>query len=459
MHTSAALLASLSILSSASAQHCNAPIELVFALDESGSVGRSNYNKAKDFMKDVVTRFNIGPGVNEARVAVVTFSTLAEINWKLDAHTDVSSLNTAIDNIAYDAGWTCTGKVMETITDNIICPGCPGNRASSSRVVLFLTDGNPSASRNCQPEVNRITAIENLKLAVDRVVPVGIGSGISEQYLQSLAHNMPIVNGKNYIMGTYSALGDILDDLARAACPTSAPTMPTLAPTVTPSAAPSIAPTFEPTVGPTYSCVNPICNPTCSANGFCYAEPSADPTPVPCAVKKCGCNAGFMGTGQVCTVAPTAAPTTVSPTAAPTTSQPTTSYPTTAPSAPTKAPTYWVLFGSGDESQEKAAAQSAATAAGVGLGALAIVAIILAVVAAVVLLAMIAGGVGIFAVRQKLFETAVTVDGKQLQKGTAAPVAVTLTPEQVAAMGLDTAGGGDVLPSHAEVFASDASQA
>ena len=52
-----------------------------------------------------------------------------------------------------------------------------------------------------------------------------------------------------------------------------------------------------------------------------------------------------------------------------------------------------------------------------------------------------------------------TVDGKQLQKGTAAPVAVTLTPEQVAAMGLDTAGGGDVLPSHAEVFASDASQA
>ena len=237
--------------------------------------------------------------------------------------------------------------------------------------------------------MDRLTAIANLKAATDRIVPVGIGSGIDHGYLSSLSHNMPLVDNKDYILASYNNLGDILDDLVVAACPTSAPTMPTLAPTEVPTSAPSGAPTQIPTVGPTHDCANPVCVPGCSANGFCFAEPSPAPAFTPCAVKKCGCNVGFMGTGQVCTVAPTLAPTTVSPTTAPVTQVPTTAMPTSAPSPPTESPTYWALFAAGDESQEKAAAKTVAAAGAVGLGALAIIAIVLGVIAAVVLLAMV----------------------------------------------------------------------
>jgi len=49
---------------------CDAAIELVFALDESGSVKAHNYELAKDFMKAVVDGFTVSP--NAVQVAVST---------------------------------------------------------------------------------------------------------------------------------------------------------------------------------------------------------------------------------------------------------------------------------------------------------------------------------------------------------------------------------------------------
>ena len=45
----------------ASAANCYAPIELVFALDESGSVGSSNYNKAKGALLFIAARSLLRP--------------------------------------------------------------------------------------------------------------------------------------------------------------------------------------------------------------------------------------------------------------------------------------------------------------------------------------------------------------------------------------------------------------
>ena len=83
----------------------------------------------------------------------MTFSTNVQLNWNLSNYNTKEELKTAIGNVNYDAGWTCTGKAMEMMTDKILCSNCPGVRSTSSKVVLFLTDGNPSRSNNCVPEV------------------------------------------------------------------------------------------------------------------------------------------------------------------------------------------------------------------------------------------------------------------------------------------------------------------
>ena len=50
-----------SLFAVASAANCYAPIELVFALDESGSVGSSNYNKAKGALLFIAARSLLRP--------------------------------------------------------------------------------------------------------------------------------------------------------------------------------------------------------------------------------------------------------------------------------------------------------------------------------------------------------------------------------------------------------------
>ena len=396
---------------------------------------------------------------------------------------------------------------MRMVEDDILgasnAPAGKAYRPNANHIVVFITDGNPSQISYCDQDYSFSTGysykredlIKSLKAKATRIVPVGVGKGISSAFLSSLSHNMPshaVINGVNTALpdfvrvdGGYTQMNALLDTIATVACPTAPPTAPapTFAPTTAVSVlrttklyrrvlrarAPRVPPSLYflpfqmPTTSPTFSCTA-----TCTkdyqenacdmTNGFCYYHTTA------CAPadRRCGCNGNMLanaGTG-LCTSAPTASPTTASPSTAPTNT------PTFAPSTPTKEPTYWVLFNDGIASQDEAVAVTAATAAGVGLGAFAIVAIVLGVIALIVLLAMIAGGVGIFAVRKKLFGVDMTVDGKNLHKGNAITVGSKIemtestakgmlargevTPEQFAEMGFTVGDGGEALPGYAE---------
>ena len=285
--------------------------------------------------------------------------------------------------------------------------------------------------------------------------------------------------GKNYISAEYANLGAIMDDLATAACPTLPPSVsPTAFPTAFPTTkqptmSPTAAPSAAPTKQPTFSCLDVsgnqrTCTTDTSGNVCDTSEGVCSFADATCTISVCGCVEGFGCTTAACTActaSPTMAPTkfpTFSPSLSPT-QEPTyspsvapTSAPSAAPTAPTAAPTYWSLLNKGTDSQADTVAQNTAIVAGAGLGALAIVAIVLGIIAAIVLLIAIAAGVGIFAARKKLFETNLTVDGKQLTKGNAIGVGHQiemseeiaqgmlqrgeLTPEQFAEMGYDTPG-------------------
>ena len=149
---------------------CDTAIELVFALDESGSVKAHNFELAKDFMKAVVDGFTVSSNAVQVAVstvrellrdadlcafvlltlsharlhfiaplALLQFSTAAELKWGLDEYSNANDLKSNITDIEYSPGWTCTGKEMKLITEDIICSTCPGVRASSKKIVLFLT--------------------------------------------------------------------------------------------------------------------------------------------------------------------------------------------------------------------------------------------------------------------------------------------------------------------------------
>lgn len=96
---------------------CQTSVDLAFILDSSGSVGSSNFNKVKNFVKNVVDFFNIGS--SGTHVAVVTYSTYSSLEFKLKAHYTKSSIKNAVSEIRYRGGWTYTADALDFTRKNI----------------------------------------------------------------------------------------------------------------------------------------------------------------------------------------------------------------------------------------------------------------------------------------------------------------------------------------------------
>ena len=71
--------------------------DIIFVLDESSSM-QSNESAIQDFVKSVVSNFDIG---TKTLVSVGTFSNSFTTRFDLDDHMDLTSLNQAIDNVIY----------------------------------------------------------------------------------------------------------------------------------------------------------------------------------------------------------------------------------------------------------------------------------------------------------------------------------------------------------------------
>ncbi|CAH3140532.1 unnamed protein product, partial [Pocillopora meandrina] len=84
-------------------EKCKAPLDLIFLLDASGSVDASNYIKEKEFIKVVVSRYDVET-VNKA--AVIVFSEAASNVIPMGSETTPLSFALAVDDIPYDASYT-----------------------------------------------------------------------------------------------------------------------------------------------------------------------------------------------------------------------------------------------------------------------------------------------------------------------------------------------------------------
>ena len=98
---------------------------MAFILDSSGSVGSFNFNKVKNFVKNVVDFFNIGS--SGTHVAVVIYSTYSRLEFNLKAHYTKSTIKNAVSNIGYRGGGTYTADALDFTRKNVF------NKAQVSR--------------------------------------------------------------------------------------------------------------------------------------------------------------------------------------------------------------------------------------------------------------------------------------------------------------------------------------
>ncbi|XP_019711442.1 collagen alpha-4(VI) chain-like [Hippocampus comes] len=115
--------------------------DVVFLVDGSRSIGSANFQEVREFLRTVVSGFDIGP--DNIRVALVQYSTNPFLEFLLLEHMDKNSLLVELDNLPYRLGGTQTGEAIDFIRTQLFNENA-GSRASKGvpQIAVVITDGD-----------------------------------------------------------------------------------------------------------------------------------------------------------------------------------------------------------------------------------------------------------------------------------------------------------------------------
>ena len=161
-------------------------IDLVFVLDESGSIGASRFDLIREFVANISSALDIG--LQRSLVGVILFSSNTRLAFNVTQHTDEASLLTAIDNLPYSGGGTNTAAAI----DFLRTAGQPGGalnlRNGYTHVAMLITDGRSNSQQAT------ITAASNLHSSniYNQVYAIGV-SGADATELNAIASDPSLV--------------------------------------------------------------------------------------------------------------------------------------------------------------------------------------------------------------------------------------------------------------------------
>ncbi|XP_010863420.2 collagen alpha-1(VI) chain [Esox lucius] len=143
------------------------PVNLLFVLDSSESVGLQNFTLEKQFIIQIInriTKFSMDKKELGSRVGVVQYShggTQELVSMRDPKITTVAQLKSAVKNMQWIAGGTYTGEALDFVRQNL--------DSKNRTVAIVLTDGRSDTLRDPKP-LSSLCFLPNI-----RVVGVGIG--------------------------------------------------------------------------------------------------------------------------------------------------------------------------------------------------------------------------------------------------------------------------------------------
>ena len=158
---------------------CKQNVDLVFAIDASGSVKKEGYFRIKEFTKGIIDNFDIG--VSKTHVGVVTFSENADLQIKLTDTFDKEDLFKRIDGLKYAGYRTALDDALRLVnTDVFSLSG--GTRQNVPQILIILTDGKCTV---CTEDLE--TAVSPLKENGVTIYTIGVTENINRTELEIIS--------------------------------------------------------------------------------------------------------------------------------------------------------------------------------------------------------------------------------------------------------------------------------
>ncbi|XP_062254853.1 collagen alpha-6(VI) chain isoform X1 [Platichthys flesus] len=117
--------------------------DIVFLVDGSSSIGKTQFKEAQRFLHSVVEGLDIGP--DKVRVGLAQYNEEQHSEFLLKDHEDKQSLLEAIDSFPYREGSTYTGKAIDFLRETYFTEEA-GRQADQRvpRIAVIITDGDSS---------------------------------------------------------------------------------------------------------------------------------------------------------------------------------------------------------------------------------------------------------------------------------------------------------------------------
>uniref|UniRef100_A0A2I3G2Z0 Collagen type VI alpha 6 chain n=1 Tax=Nomascus leucogenys TaxID=61853 RepID=A0A2I3G2Z0_NOMLE len=111
--------------------------DIMFLVDSSGSIGPENFSKMKTFMKNLVSKSQIGP--DQVQIGVVQFSDINKEEFQLNRFMSQSDISNAIDQMAHIGQTTLTGSALSFVSQYF--SPTKGARPNIRKFLILITDG------------------------------------------------------------------------------------------------------------------------------------------------------------------------------------------------------------------------------------------------------------------------------------------------------------------------------
>ncbi|XP_077382249.1 collagen alpha-6(VI) chain isoform X2 [Festucalex cinctus] len=180
--------------------------DVVFLVDGSSSIGISNFQEVRGFLRTVVSGFDIGP--DKVRVGLAQYTDQTFQEFLLKDHMDKKSLLAELDKFPYRTGGTETGKAIDFVRTEFFTERA-GSRANQRvpQIAVVITDGDSAD--------DVVEAARRLRQHGVIIFSIGVGQANMAE-LEAIA-NRPSDNFRFFI-DSFQALQRLSDILLQTVC-------------------------------------------------------------------------------------------------------------------------------------------------------------------------------------------------------------------------------------------------
>ena len=188
--------------------------DVVFVIDTSQSIGgQSNFDLIKEFTANIATNLIINS--SRSAVGVILFSSTPHIEFNLTAHTNLSALKSAINNLPFSRENPTNIPKALRLLSSTAQNGSLGLRKDSSKIAIVITDGQSNGNVS---DVS-LAAMELHSLKLFDVYVVGFGGNKDNQrQLEEIASCSQFFSNRTSD-GLQQIRVEILNQLCSGKCP------------------------------------------------------------------------------------------------------------------------------------------------------------------------------------------------------------------------------------------------